>query len=89
MPAGTVLRAGYQANATITVEKKDQVLVLPQGALHFDNGEAYVLLLNGKEGTKKQPVKIGLSNDSSAQIISGLSLGQKVVASLTQANAPS
>lgn len=79
IPTDETLRAGYQANATITTKTAKDVLLLPQQALHFKDGDAYVLLPAKDQQVKQQPVKVGLSNDDNAQITSGLKLGQQVI----------
>nr|WP_092074043.1 efflux RND transporter periplasmic adaptor subunit [Dendrosporobacter quercicolus]NSL47792.1 efflux RND transporter periplasmic adaptor subunit [Dendrosporobacter quercicolus DSM 1736]SDM76018.1 HlyD family secretion protein [Dendrosporobacter quercicolus] len=54
------------------------VLVLPAAAVKEENGQKYVQLkVNGQ--TQKQPVQVGLSDDSSVEIISGLQEGESVI----------
>lgn len=79
VPKNIVLRAGYQATATILVKKLKDVLVLPQTALHFSKGKPYVLLPQEKEKPKKQFVKLGIADDQNVQVLSGLQQGQTVI----------
>ncbi|MAZ77862.1 MAG: hypothetical protein CMF39_04220 [Legionellaceae bacterium] len=80
IPSDIVLRAGYQATATIVTEKKEGVLVLPQSAIHFsDNNKPYVELLGAHGSQVQRNVTVGLSDNTHAEITTGLKLGDKVV----------
>jgi HlyD family secretion protein len=80
IPKDVALRAGYQATATIVTQKKTSVLVLPQGAVHFnDSNKPYVEVLDAHGRQQKRMIKVGLSDNSNAEITSGLKLGDKVV----------
>lgn len=79
IPKDVVLRAGYQATATVVTQQKKGVLVLPQGTIHFENDKPYVELLDARGHQRKQVVKIGLSDNVNAEVVSGLKLGDKVV----------
>jgi HlyD family secretion protein len=74
LPApGTVLRAGYSANADVVVREKKDVLVVPERLVTMADGKATVEVpgLPGAEPTKKD-VKVGLSDGMSVEITSGL-----------------
>ncbi len=80
VPADTLLRAGYQANATIITKELDNVLVVPQQALHFDNGQPYVMVLQpGNKVPVQQNLTLGASDVQNAQVLSGLKQGDMVV----------
>ena len=70
------IRAGYSANATIVLERRDSVMVVPEGLLEFDNDSAFVQLLVNKEENKfkRQFVQTGLSDGINIQITDGLKL---------------
>lgn len=77
-PGGVTPREGMAANVTITAQRKDNVLLLPNRALESVANRQYVTLReNGV--TRKIEVETGLSNDTDTEIISGLSEGQTVV----------
>ncbi|MFV0375869.1 MAG: efflux RND transporter periplasmic adaptor subunit [Mangrovibacterium sp.] len=74
------IRAGYSANANIVLERRDSVMVIPEGMLKFENDSAYVdVLTNEAEHLyEKRKVKTGLSDGINIEIISGLTKEDKV-----------
>ena len=74
-PAG--LYGGSSANVTIIVKELQNVVVVPTTAISYTTGAPTVSLdTNGKK--TNQPVTIGTASDGSTQIVSGLSVGQKI-----------
>lgn len=72
---GQFIRAGYSANANIVLERKDSVLVIPEGLLKFENDSAYVEINTGSEDMpnyEKRWVKTGLSDGINIEIVDGL-----------------
>lgn len=66
------------ARVNIETGASNGVLVLPAAAVKEENGQKYVQLkVNGQ--TQKQPVQVGLSDDSSVEIVSGLQEGESVI----------
>jgi len=77
--AGAVLRAGFSANATIIINKKVQVLAIPERVVTFRNDSAFVQISTGTEESKEIPVQTGLSDAIHIEVISGLEEGQEVL----------
>jgi HlyD family secretion protein len=76
---GQFIRAGYSANANIVLDRKDSVMVIPEGMLKFENDSSYVEVLKGEEQNfEKQFVKTGLSDGINIEITEGLSKDDKV-----------
>lgn len=76
---GQFIRAGYSANANIVLEKKDSVMVIPEGLLRFSNDSAYVEIQTDIEQQfEKRLVKTGLSDGINIEITDGLNLENKV-----------
>jgi HlyD family secretion protein len=76
------LRANMSANAEIILEEKKNVLLIPEGAVVFDKDKnAAVEIPDPKAdiGQRKVAVKLGISNGVKAEVLSGVSEGQKVV----------
>jgi HlyD family secretion protein len=73
------LRPGMTANVDIISADHPSVLLLPLEALNFDGntGDVTVLTGDGKKVTK--PIAIGLENDTDAEVVSGLSAGDRVI----------
>jgi HlyD family secretion protein len=73
------IRAGYSANANIVLEKKDNVLVIPEGMLKFEKDTAYVEVeTTTPQVFKKQVVKTGISDGINIEILNGLTQTDKV-----------
>lgn len=74
------IRAGYSANASIVLERKDSVMVIPEGMLKFENDSAFVeVLINEEENLfEKRKVETGISDGINIEVVSGLSKEDKV-----------
>ena len=78
---GQFIRAGYSANANIVLERKDSVMVIPEGLLKFKNDSSFVELNVGTEeepNYEKQFVQTGLSDGINIEITDGLKLKDKI-----------
>jgi len=76
---GQFIRAGYSANANIVLERKDSVMVIPEGLLKFDNDSSYVEVQTGEDQVfEKRMVKTGLSDGINIEITEGLKMDDKV-----------
>ena len=77
--SGTVLRAGYSANARVVIAHADSVLVLPERVVKFADGKATVRIAgkNGKPQTKD--VAMGLSDGLNIEVKSGLAVNDAVL----------
>lgn len=76
-----VLRAGYSANADIIIREKNDVLVLPERLLTFEDDAAFVEVPGATPEAEPQrrEVEIGLSDGLNVEILSGLEEGDEVV----------
>ncbi len=76
---GQFIRAGYSANANIVLDRKDSVLVIPEGLLKFENDSSFVEIMIGVEQKfEKRFVKTGLSDGINIEITEGLKKDDKV-----------
>jgi len=74
------MKSGMEVVAEFLVEKKENVLTIPKTTLDPMNSDGYqVMLINGDQKIK-QKIKVGLIGDVNLEVLSGLSLGQKVMA---------
>lgn len=73
------LRPGLSTDATITTDKRENILVVPGRAVNERDGVQYVRILdNGK--TREKQVQTGLRGDMGMiEIISGLDEGEEVI----------
>src|SRR6516165_53961 len=79
---GGELKANMPANAEILLEEHKNVLMVPENAVMYDgqkNASIEVPDKGQKEGKRKVPVKVGLSNGSVTELVSGLKEGDQVV----------
>jgi HlyD family secretion protein len=79
---GGELKANMTANAEILLDEHKGVLTVPENAVSYDaqkNATVQVPDSKQKEGTRAVAVKVGLSNGSVTEILSGLNEGQQVV----------
>ncbi len=74
------VRSGMSATASIIVQSKADVLVVPNAAVKQEQNRRYVEILPaGKQTPISATVQVGLSNDMHAEIIEGLHEGDQVV----------
>ncbi len=76
-----LLRGGLTATADIITGKRDNVLMVPNRAIKGLAGDFWVdVVTNASTATtEKRPVKTGLQNKKSTEIISGLKEGEQVL----------
>ena len=69
-----MIRAGYSANASMVLEKKDSVMVIPEALLQFDKetDEPYVEIMTGDQKFERKDIEIGISDGVNVEIVSGL-----------------
>ena len=79
-PEDVVLRAGYSATANILVQKKDNILLIPERVIERRKGEAFVQVLQEAAGSSEtRRIETGLSDGIMTEVISGLDEGQRVL----------
>jgi HlyD family secretion protein len=68
----STLRAGYSANASVIIQKKDSVLTIPERVVTFRNDSAFVKVVLGPGKDEERCIKTGLSDAISIEVLSGL-----------------
>lgn len=76
-----VLMPGLYAEATLTLEHKQNALSLPLQAVSLANGKATVFLVNADNILEEREVVTGFQTADNIEIVSGLKLGDRVVVS--------
>jgi HlyD family secretion protein len=79
---GGELKANMTANAEILLDEHKGVLTVPENAVMYDNQKNASVEIpdkKQKEGKRKIPVTVGLSNGSVTEVLSGLKEGDQVV----------
>lgn len=73
------IRAGYSANASIVLDKRDDVLVIKESLLQFDKEDkAFVEVLIGEGEYEEKSVELGLSDGINVEILSGVTKEDKL-----------
>ena len=77
---GYFIRAGYSANASIVLEKKDSVLAIKEALLQFDKetDKPYVEVQTGDHKFERRDIEIGISDGINAEVISGITPEDKI-----------
>ncbi len=76
---GTVLRAGYSANADIIIEKRENVLIIPERLVTFSGDTARVTVQLPDGSTQERVIQTGLSDAINIEVLSGLKEGDLVL----------
>lgn len=82
LPEGIVLLPGYSADVEVLLQRRADVVRVPAEALR-DGGR--VMLLGDDGVLAERTVRVGLSNWRFAEVLSGLTPGERVVLSLDRA----
>jgi HlyD family secretion protein len=72
------IRSGYSANADIVLEKRDNVLAIPESLLQFEADKVFVQVENGTQQFEKRYVEVGVSDGIWIEIVKGLSKDDKI-----------
>ncbi|MBK5097368.1 MAG: efflux RND transporter periplasmic adaptor subunit [Gemmatimonadetes bacterium] len=73
------LRAGYSANADIIIDRRSDVLVIPERVVRFEDDVARVTVLLPDGTTTEREIQTGLSDAILVEVTDGLEEGEKVV----------
>jgi HlyD family secretion protein len=73
------IRAGYSANAKIVLDKTaDSVMAIPESLLMFEDDSTYVEVESAPQQFEKRFIKTGLSDGINVEVVSGLSMEDKI-----------
>jgi HlyD family secretion protein len=75
----STLRAGYSANASVIIQQKDSVLVIPERVVTFRGDSAFVKVSLGPGKDEERLIKTGLSDAINVEVKDGLKEGEEVV----------
>lgn len=78
---GLILLPGLYAEATITLEKKNNAIALPLQAVNQENGLTTVDVVDPSNKIEVRRVVLGIQTATDAEVISGLKEGELVVVS--------
>ena len=74
------VRAGYSANASLVLERKDSVMAISESLLQFDSKteEPYVEIEVDDQKFERKDIEIGISDGVNVEIITGISEDDKI-----------
>ncbi|WP_195595654.1 efflux RND transporter periplasmic adaptor subunit [Coprobacter fastidiosus] len=79
IPDTVFVRAGYSANAEIILDRRENVLTIPESAVEFHGDSTFVQLVQDSISRPQvfvqKPIKTGLSDGISIEVISGVKAG--------------
>jgi RND family efflux transporter MFP subunit len=75
------LMPGLYAEATLTLDRRENALVVPLQAVNRKGNEASVLLVTANNLLVRRPITLGLETAGDAEVLSGLNQGDRVVVS--------
>lgn len=80
IPSNVFIRAGYSANAEIILDKREEVLTIPESSVEFNGDTAFVYLVTNQKPQEfqRKPVKIGLSDGIKIEVTEGLKENDKI-----------
>jgi len=75
------LRVGMSADGELILEEHENVLVIPEGAIIYEDGKTFVNIQDDsvEEGKRKIEITKGISDGLKTEVLSGLKEGQVVV----------
>jgi len=90
-PTEIELKGGLTATADIIVEKHENVLLVPNGAIKGSPGDYWVeVVIDEATGeTEKRQVALGTQNEYFTEVISGLEEGEKITTEASYRKTPS
>ena len=74
-----LLRSGMSVTVEVVEKSSEDVVTVPSGAIHYDGKRQFVLVQEILGRPAQRDVKVGLNNDKTAEIISGLTAEDRVV----------
>ena len=74
------LRSGMNVTINFIEHSRENALLVPLGTVHKEDEESFVMLKNNSgQEIIKQAVKVGIADDMNVEIISGVSLNDKLM----------
>ncbi len=81
VPSGDHLRAGYSANATVTLSKVSDVLTIPESVIEWAGDSTFVYLLTDtvpEQKFERTPISTGTSDGINIQVTEGIDNKAKI-----------
>jgi HlyD family secretion protein len=74
------IRAGYSANASLVLQKKDSIMGISEALLQFDKitNDPYVEIKNDQGTFERKNIELGISDGINVEVISGLKMEDEI-----------
>jgi HlyD family secretion protein len=74
------IRAGYSANASLVLEKKDSIKAISEALLQFDKvtNDPYVEIKNDAGEFERKDIEVGISDGINVEVISGIEMEDEI-----------
>ena len=74
------VRAGYSANASLVLQRKDSIMAISEALLQFDKTtqQPFVEIQTGEQKFDRKEVTIGISDGINVEIVDGISMEDKI-----------
>ena len=74
------IRAGYSANASLVLEKKDSIMTISEALLQFDKvtNDPYVEIKNDAGEFERKDIEVGISDGINVEVISGIEMEDEI-----------
>jgi HlyD family secretion protein len=76
---GATLRAGLSANAEVIIQERRNVVVIPERTVTFEGDSTWVTVRAADGGALKRPIRTGLSDAITVEVLQGLKEGEQVL----------
>ena len=75
-----LVRAGYSANASLILERKENILVLPEALLQFDRTteKPFVEVETGQQQFERRDIEVGISDGINIEVLNGVEENDKI-----------
>jgi HlyD family secretion protein len=77
--SGATLRSGLSANAEIIIQKREDVLILPERVVTFEGDSAWVMVATANGEPERRTIRTGLSDAIQLEVVSGLAEAERVM----------
>lgn len=75
-----ILRSGMSVTVEVVEKESTGAVIIPSAAIHYDNERQYVLVQERRGKIVERDISVGLNNEKTAEILSGLTVQDNIVA---------
>ncbi|MFH0731706.1 MAG: HlyD family efflux transporter periplasmic adaptor subunit [Candidatus Omnitrophota bacterium] len=74
-----ILRSGMSVSVDVVEKESTNVITIPSNAVHYDGERQFVLVEQGYKKPSERNITIGLSNEKTVEVLSGLTTQDNVI----------